>query len=117
MKRVQYPNQCPNLLEGDIILEVDGRNVRHMSHAQLVQLLHDCPIGFRTRLLVSRNSPRHRSRTPTAAFRYGEQRATPVPQVGPRSKTPGPAPPRPNKTATVRQYQPRNTTMPRVSKN
>uniref|UniRef100_A0A914BVU6 Uncharacterized protein n=1 Tax=Acrobeloides nanus TaxID=290746 RepID=A0A914BVU6_9BILA len=113
VKTVRYPEQCQNLLEGDVILEVDGRNVRNIPHAELVQLLHDCPVGFQTRMLVSRNSPRHRSRTPTAAFRFGEQRATPVPVLAPRSKTPAPGPTRPTKTGSVRQYQPRNTTMPR----
>lgn len=38
------------------------------------------------------------SRTPTAGFRYGEQRSTPVPSVMPRSRTPAPQPTRPNKT-------------------
>ncbi|VDM73324.1 unnamed protein product, partial [Strongylus vulgaris] len=34
-----------------------------------------------------------RSRTPAAEFRYGEQtRATPLPLVSPRSKTPAPVP-------------------------
>lgn len=28
VKTVRYPEQCQNLLEGDIIVEVDGRNVR-----------------------------------------------------------------------------------------
>lgn len=39
-----------------------------------------------------------RSRTPSAAFRYGEQRPSPAPTLIPRSKTPAPHPPRPTKT-------------------
>lgn len=39
-----------------------------------------------------------RSRTPSAAFRYGEQRPSPAPALMPRSKTPAPHPPRPTKT-------------------
>lgn len=39
-----------------------------------------------------------RSRTPSAAFRYGEQRPSPAPTLMPRSKTPAPHPPRPTKT-------------------
>ncbi|KAK6749570.1 hypothetical protein RB195_001904 [Necator americanus] len=91
VKKILYPEQCANLLEGDTIVELDGRNVRAISHTQLVDMLRECPIGHRGRLVVRRSSPKHRSRTPAAEFRYGEQtRATPLPIVSPRSKTPAP---------------------------
>lgn len=109
VKSVIYPDQCPNLLEGDIILEIDGQIVRHKPHHEVIEQLQNHPRGYKTTMMVARNSPRHRSHTPTAAFRYGEQRATPVPVLQPRSKTPAPVPIRPNKSSTVRQYQPRNT--------
>uniref|UniRef100_A0A7E4VDH1 WW domain-containing protein n=1 Tax=Panagrellus redivivus TaxID=6233 RepID=A0A7E4VDH1_PANRE len=111
VKSIIHPNQCPNLMEGDIILEVDGQNVRFLPHDEVISLLQSHPRGFRTSMLVSRNSPRHRSRTPTAAFRYGEQRATPVPILQPRSKTPAPVPVRPNKGSVARQYQPKPPTL------
>uniref|UniRef100_A0A914Z8H2 PDZ domain-containing protein n=1 Tax=Panagrolaimus superbus TaxID=310955 RepID=A0A914Z8H2_9BILA len=109
VKSVLYPDQCPNLLEGDIIMEIDGQNVRHKPHLDVIEQLRNHPLGYKTTMIVSRNSPKHRSRTPTAAFRYGEQRATPVPIIQPRSKTPAPVPIRPNKSSAVRQYQPKNT--------
>ncbi|GMS96717.1 hypothetical protein PENTCL1PPCAC_18892 [Pristionchus entomophagus] len=91
VKNILYPAQCPNLCEGDVIVELDGRDVRSIGHKQLVDLLRDCPLGYRGRLIVRRSSPKQsRSRTPTAAFRYGEARATPAPSLAPRSKTPAP---------------------------
>jgi hypothetical protein len=60
VKTVLYPDQCPNLLEGDVIVEIDGRPVRSLPHAQLVQMLQECPVGYRARMLVSRNVARHR---------------------------------------------------------
>ncbi|GMR49053.1 hypothetical protein PMAYCL1PPCAC_19248, partial [Pristionchus mayeri] len=91
VKNILYPAQCPNLCEGDVIVELDGRDVRSIGHKQLVDLLRDCPLGYRGRLLVRRATPKQsRSRTPTAAFRYGEARATPAPSLAPRSKTPAP---------------------------
>ncbi|CAI4227941.1 unnamed protein product [Auanema sp. JU1783] len=92
VKKILFPSQCPNLMEGDTIVELDGRNIRSIPHQQLVDMLHECPVGHRGRLVVRRSSPKHRSRTPTAAFRYGEQqRTTPLPSLAPRSKTPAPA--------------------------
>ncbi|VDK42073.1 unnamed protein product [Anisakis simplex] len=120
VKKVLYPERCENLLEGDTLLEMrttypNGSpnkpvghevitNFRGMAHHELVSVLRDCPVGFWAKLIVRRQSPRHRiifnrSRTPTAAFRYGEQRTTPIPSVAPRSKTPAPQPPRPMKSA------------------
>ncbi|PIO73450.1 PDZ/DHR/GLGF domain protein [Teladorsagia circumcincta] len=91
VKKILYPEQCANLLEGDTIVELDGRNVRAVPHTQLVDMLRECPVGHRGRLVVRRSSPKHRSRTPAAEFRYGEQtRTTAQSTVSPRSKTPAP---------------------------
>ncbi|KAI3414276.1 hypothetical protein GPALN_011732 [Globodera pallida] len=110
VKSILHPDQCPNLLEGDTILEVDGRNVRALPHPQLVQMLHDFPLGYRCKIVVQRRAPKQRSRTPTAGFRYGygggggggqtsiDSRQTQQqhqqqhrPLFVQRSKTPGPA--------------------------
>ncbi|KAM3727077.1 Membrane-associated guanylate kinase, WW and PDZ domain-containing protein [Dirofilaria immitis] len=113
VKKILYPERCENLLEGDTLLEMRTTyphgnpncptgeervtNFRGMPHHELVSILRDCPVGFWAKLIVRRNSPRHRSRTPSAAFRYGEQRPSPAPTLMPRSKTPAPHPPRPTK--------------------
>ncbi|VDK74891.1 unnamed protein product [Litomosoides sigmodontis] len=114
VKKILYPERCENLLEGDTLLEMRTTyphgnpncpmgeeritDFRGMPHHELVSILRECPVGFWAKLLVRRNSPKQRSRTPSAAFRYGEQRASPTPTLMPRSKTPAPRPPRPTKT-------------------
>ncbi|CAG9529906.1 unnamed protein product [Cercopithifilaria johnstoni] len=114
VKKILYPERCENLLEGDTLLEMRTThphgnpncpvgeeritNFRGMPHHELVSILRECPVGFWAKLIVRRNSPKHRSRTPSAAFRYGEQRPSPAPILMPRSKTPAPHPPRPTKT-------------------
>ncbi|KAL3981448.1 PDZ domain (Also known as DHR or GLGF) family protein [Acanthocheilonema viteae] len=113
VKKILYPERCENLLEGDTLLEMRTTyphgnpncpvgeeritNFRGMPHHELVSVLRECPVGFWAKLIVRRNSPKHRSRTPSAAFRYGEQRPSPAPTLMPRSKTPAPHPPRPTK--------------------
>ncbi|KAI6175631.1 hypothetical protein M3Y97_00710600 [Aphelenchoides bicaudatus] len=107
VKSILYPDQCPNLFENDLILEVDGKNALPLSHAQLVQMMQDLPVGYQTYLLISRSSPKNRSRTPTAGFKFGEKnRTTPLP-VLPRSKTPAP------QTRAFRPQSFGNTTVPR----
>uniref|UniRef100_A0A8R1I6Y1 PDZ domain-containing protein n=1 Tax=Caenorhabditis japonica TaxID=281687 RepID=A0A8R1I6Y1_CAEJA len=92
IKKILFPSQCPNLMEGDTIVELDGRNVRPVPHTQLVDMLRERPIGYRGKLVVKRGSPKTRSRTPSAGFRYGgggssvpNNDAVPAPS---RSKTP-----------------------------
>uniref|UniRef100_A0A8C1W0S6 Membrane-associated guanylate kinase, WW and PDZ domain-containing protein 1 n=1 Tax=Cyprinus carpio TaxID=7962 RepID=A0A8C1W0S6_CYPCA len=50
---VDYP-RCRGLKEGDILLEVNKRNVQGMSHNQIVDLLSKCPQGSEVTLLVQR---------------------------------------------------------------
>ncbi|CAX65065.2 Guanylate kinase [Caenorhabditis elegans] len=91
IKKILFPSQCPNLMEGDTIVELDGRNVRPIPHTQLVDMLRERPIGYRGKLVVKRGSPKTRSRTPSAAFRYGEPQTNMMDSAAPlpvRSKTP-----------------------------
>lgn len=50
---VDYP-RCRGLREGDIIVEVNKRNVQSMSHNQVVDLLSKCPKGTEVTMLVQR---------------------------------------------------------------
>ncbi|XP_034023496.1 membrane-associated guanylate kinase, WW and PDZ domain-containing protein 1-like [Thalassophryne amazonica] len=50
---VDYP-RCRGLKEGDIIVEVNKRNVQNMSHNQVVDLLSKCPKGSEVTMLVQR---------------------------------------------------------------
>ncbi|XP_075870254.1 membrane-associated guanylate kinase, WW and PDZ domain-containing protein 1b isoform X3 [Nelusetta ayraudi] len=50
---VDYP-RCRGLKEGDIIVEVNKRNVQSMTHNQVVDLLSKCPKGSEVTMLVQR---------------------------------------------------------------
>lgn len=50
---VDYP-RCRGLREGDILVEVNKRNVQNMSHNQVVELLSKCPKGSEVTMLVQR---------------------------------------------------------------
>ncbi|KAF3855939.1 hypothetical protein F7725_016662 [Dissostichus mawsoni] len=50
---VDYP-RCRGLKEGDIIVEVNKRNVQTMSHNQVVDMLSKCPKGSEVSMLVQR---------------------------------------------------------------
>lgn len=76
VKKILYPERCENLLEGDTLLEMRTTyphgspscpvgeehvtNFRGMPHHELVSILRECPIGFWAKLVVRRNSPKHR---------------------------------------------------------
>ncbi|KAM9751632.1 membrane-associated guanylate kinase, WW and PDZ domain-containing protein 1-like isoform 4-T4 [Menidia menidia] len=50
---VDYP-RCRGLKEGDILMEVNKRNVQNMTHNQVVDLLSKCPRGSEVTMLVQR---------------------------------------------------------------
>ncbi|KAJ8259766.1 hypothetical protein GJAV_G00173160 [Gymnothorax javanicus] len=50
---VDYP-RCRGLREGDIIVEVNKRNVQSMTHNQVVDMLSKCPKGSEVTMLVQR---------------------------------------------------------------
>uniref|UniRef100_A0A8C1VZH6 Membrane-associated guanylate kinase, WW and PDZ domain-containing protein 1 n=1 Tax=Cyprinus carpio TaxID=7962 RepID=A0A8C1VZH6_CYPCA len=60
---VDYP-RCRGLKEGDILLEVNKRNVQGMSHNQIVDLLSKCPQGSEVTLLVQRGELLQPKRSP-----------------------------------------------------
>ena len=46
--------RCKTLLENDLLHEINNINVRNMTHAQIVQVLKDCPVGTETAIIVQR---------------------------------------------------------------
>ncbi|XP_063071014.1 membrane-associated guanylate kinase, WW and PDZ domain-containing protein 1b isoform X8 [Engraulis encrasicolus] len=50
---VDYP-RCRGLREGDIIVEVNKRNVQNLTHNQVVDILSKCPKGSEVTMLVQR---------------------------------------------------------------
>jgi len=46
--------RCRGLLEGDLLVEINGRIVRDMKHTGVVEVLQKCPIGSPASFLVQR---------------------------------------------------------------
>ncbi|KTF80593.1 hypothetical protein cypCar_00008137, partial [Cyprinus carpio] len=64
---VDYP-RCRGLREGDIIMEVNKRNVQNLTHNQVVDLLSKCPKGSEVTMLVQRGELTRKS-----CFKSGEK--------------------------------------------
>lgn len=60
VKNIIMSECCPNLMEGDVIMEVNGQNVRSMAHAKLVEMLKDFHPGQKAKMIISRNIAKHR---------------------------------------------------------
>jgi C-terminal processing protease CtpA/Prc len=54
VKKILYPSRCPGLCEGDVLIEINGQNVRNMSHTDIVDVLRDCPVGQKAVMVVQR---------------------------------------------------------------
>lgn len=46
--------RCKNLQEGDILVDINGINMRVLSHAEVVQVLKDCAWGREASITVQR---------------------------------------------------------------
>jgi len=46
--------RCRGLMEGDLLVEINGRIVRDMKHTNVVEVLQKCPIGSTASFLVQR---------------------------------------------------------------
>jgi len=46
--------RCRGLIEGDLLVEINGRIVRDMKHTNVVEILQKCPIGSAASFLVQR---------------------------------------------------------------
>uniref|UniRef100_A0A0K0FBK3 LD27118p (inferred by orthology to a D. melanogaster protein) n=1 Tax=Strongyloides venezuelensis TaxID=75913 RepID=A0A0K0FBK3_STRVS len=90
IKSIVQPLQCQNLQEKDVILEIDNIKIHNLSHEEVIHILHQYPVNSIVALLIKRLSVRHRSKTPTAGFRYGENYQKNNVITNSRSKTPAP---------------------------
>ena len=54
VKQILDRPRCKNLQEGDLLHEINGVQVRDMSHSQIVQVLKECPKGEESRIVVQR---------------------------------------------------------------
>lgn len=54
VKKILDTRRCKNLAEGDVLLEINGRDVRGLEHAHVVQFLKDCTQGLEATIKVQR---------------------------------------------------------------
>ena len=59
VKQILDKPRCKTLLENDLLHEINNINVRNMTHAQIVQVLKDCPVGTETAIIVQRGGNTH----------------------------------------------------------
>uniref|UniRef100_A0A6I8QJU7 Membrane-associated guanylate kinase, WW and PDZ domain-containing protein 1 n=1 Tax=Xenopus tropicalis TaxID=8364 RepID=A0A6I8QJU7_XENTR len=57
VKQIVDSPRCRGLKEGDLIVEVNKKNVQNLTHNQVVDLLIECPKGSEVTLLVQRGVP------------------------------------------------------------
>uniref|UniRef100_A0A8C2E0V6 Membrane-associated guanylate kinase, WW and PDZ domain-containing protein 3 n=1 Tax=Cyprinus carpio TaxID=7962 RepID=A0A8C2E0V6_CYPCA len=58
VKMILDEQWCRGLLKGDVIKEINRQNVQTLSHAQVVDILKDLPVGSEVNLLVLRGGKR-----------------------------------------------------------
>uniref|UniRef100_A0A663LUR6 Membrane-associated guanylate kinase, WW and PDZ domain-containing protein 2 n=1 Tax=Athene cunicularia TaxID=194338 RepID=A0A663LUR6_ATHCN len=54
VKQILDIQGCPGLCEGDLIVEINQQNVQNLSHAEVVDILKECPVGSETSLIIHR---------------------------------------------------------------
>lgn len=54
VKKILDRSRCKNLMEGDILCEINHIDVRKMSHAEIVDVLRDCPVGREATVSIQR---------------------------------------------------------------
>lgn len=54
VKKILDESRCQDLAEGDILIEINARNVRRALHAEVVQVLKECLVGSTARITVQR---------------------------------------------------------------
>ncbi|KAG8191377.1 hypothetical protein JTE90_006121 [Oedothorax gibbosus] len=96
VKKILDHDRCRHLQEGDVVTEINGRGVRALPHAQVVQVLKDCPIDTPARITIHRGNKvkstddlgvrRSASNNSGHSFRSPEVPSTTTPLF--RSKTP-----------------------------
>uniref|UniRef100_A0AAZ3P887 Membrane-associated guanylate kinase, WW and PDZ domain-containing protein 3 n=1 Tax=Oncorhynchus tshawytscha TaxID=74940 RepID=A0AAZ3P887_ONCTS len=105
VKMILDAQWCRGLLKGDVIKEINRQNVQTLSHAQVVDILKDLPVGSEVHVLVLRGGERESGgwqekemSTSTETLSPADPALTPAPQPLPfppntmRSASPKPDP-------------------------
>uniref|UniRef100_A0A8C0IQJ0 Membrane associated guanylate kinase, WW and PDZ domain containing 2 n=1 Tax=Chelonoidis abingdonii TaxID=106734 RepID=A0A8C0IQJ0_CHEAB len=61
VKQILDIQGCPGLCEGDLIVEINQQNVQNLSHAEVVDILKECPVGSETSLIIHRGGKSRKS--------------------------------------------------------
>ncbi|XP_055510373.1 membrane-associated guanylate kinase, WW and PDZ domain-containing protein 3a isoform X3 [Leucoraja erinacea] len=91
VKMILDSQWCKGLQKGDVIKEVNQQSVQQLSHAQVVDILKDWPVGSEISLLVQRGGPPSPTKIPNTTLEHEENQATsqnaspgvPIPQPMP----------------------------------
>ncbi|KAF7233454.1 hypothetical protein EG68_08402, partial [Paragonimus skrjabini miyazakii] len=54
VKAILDPIRCGRLQVGDVVVEINDQRVKEVPHAEVVQILKQCPVGQEARLLIQR---------------------------------------------------------------
>lgn len=83
VKKILDETRCQDLVEGDILVEINARNVRRALHAEVVQVLKECLVGSTARITVqrggfanSRNQPASGGRISSVNDDVGSERGS-----------------------------------------
>ncbi|GAB1597467.1 membrane-associated guanylate kinase, WW and PDZ domain-containing protein 1 isoform X1 [Argonauta hians] len=89
VKQIFEKTRCKNLMEGDVLLEINTTNVKDMAHADVVQVLKDCPKGEETAIVVQRGgiSSPGKTRKPAKLMKSNSEGSRP--KNPPDSSVPG----------------------------
>ena len=65
VKKILDRPRCKTLQEGDVLTEINGKNVRNMSHSEVVQVLKECSRGAEANITIQRGLLPATSSSPT----------------------------------------------------
>ena len=54
VKKILDRPRCKTLQEGDVLIEINGKSVRGMSHSEVVQVLKECTRGSEANISIQR---------------------------------------------------------------
>uniref|UniRef100_A0A8C6YBQ2 Membrane-associated guanylate kinase, WW and PDZ domain-containing protein 2 n=1 Tax=Naja naja TaxID=35670 RepID=A0A8C6YBQ2_NAJNA len=77
VKQILDVQGCPGLCEGDLIVEINQQNVQNMSHAEVVDILKECPVGSETSLFIHRGGFFSPWKTPKPMMEKWETQGSP----------------------------------------
>ncbi|XP_068045701.1 membrane-associated guanylate kinase, WW and PDZ domain-containing protein 2 isoform X7 [Anomalospiza imberbis] len=81
VKQILDIQGCPGLCEGDLIVEINQQNVQNLSHAEVVDILKECPVGSETSLIIHRGGFFSPWKTPKPMMERWENQGSPQTSV------------------------------------